>query len=296
MPIRLPLSTLAHLGIDPADFTVLRERPEHAVYRVRAGERCRILKVFEAGSGASAPAREVSVYGLLRELGVPTLPVYALSGSFLLIEDLRDSPDWRLAGEADMDSPAVGSAAAEWYRLLHRAGAAGLQPGGPAGFLTGWVEILDDAALAEVDQKLALEHLPIWQAVRRQIEPLKAAYRALPQTLNYQDFAAENLALSRSADPLRAVVFDYDCFTIGTAFSDCRNVLSSLRGAAREAFQAAYGPLDPAEAPLDTVLSTLEGLVVAARREHFPPWAQPLVESLRDGTFAADLYRAAGEV
>ncbi len=191
-----------------------------------------------------------------------------------------------------MGSPAVGVAVAGWYRSLHRAGAAVLRPGGPADFLTGWIEILDSASLAAAGQKLALDSLPAWQAVRRQIEPLKAAYRALPQTLNYQDFAAENLALSRAAGPLRAVVFDYDCFTTGTAYSDCRNVLGSLQGPAREAFLAAYGPLDSAQAPLDTLLSTLEGLVMAASREHFPPWAQPLVDSLKDGTFAADLDRA----
>ncbi len=292
--INLPPPDLARLGIDPGDYAILRQRDTHTVYRVRAGDQHRILKVFASGAaaGAPAPAREVRVYVLLRELGIPTLPVHALGDNFLLIEDLLDSPIWRLASEEDMGSPVVGVAVADWYRRLHRTGAAILHPGGSADFLTGWIETVNDASLAAAGQKLALDGLPIWQAIRCQVEPLKAAYRALPQTLNYQDFAAENLALSRAAGPLRAVVFDYDCFTTGTAYSDCRNVIGSLQGSAQEAFQAAYGPLDPAEALLDTALCTLEGLVMAASQEHFPFWAQPLLDSLCDGTFAADLDRA----
>jgi hypothetical protein len=124
------------------------------------------------------------------------------------------------------------------------------------------------------------------------IEALKARARVCPQTFNYEDFAGENLALSHDREPLRAIVFDYDCFTLGAAYSDWRNVTSSLKGAAQEAFAEAYGPVSETERRLDVPLSALHGLLEASRRENVPAWARPLLEDVESGELERSIRNA----
>jgi hypothetical protein len=115
------------------------------------------------------------------------------------------------------------------------------------------------------------------------LDVLLPAYRDLPQTLNYDDFALENLAVSRDV-PFRALLFDYGQLCIGPAASDWRNVVSGLRGKARQGFIKRYGQPDERERVLDDPLSILYALLVASRREHLPAWAEILVQWVRDGT------------
>jgi hypothetical protein len=267
----------------------LRVRPDHAVYRLSAGERSWILKTFDT----QQPAREVQVYRLLIRLGVPVLPVAALEDAYLVIEDLESSPVWRLARDEDMRRAEVGRAVAEWYQILHQVGSKYLhQVGGHVEFLSGWVERLDEQALRQAGLRLDIGGEPAWQMAVRELGRLKAIYHSYPQTFNYSDFAAENLAISREAvRPVQAVVFDYDCFSTGSAYGDYRNVAFSLEGPARDAFRELFGPVDPAEETLDTVLSTLEGISEAVKREKFPGWAEPLIPFVRSEDFARAVER-----
>jgi len=115
----------------------------------------------------------------------------------------------------------------------------------------------------------------------------------LPQTFNYNDFAVENMALSRAVQvPLRAIVFDYDQFSLGPAYSDWRNVVSGLRGASQSAFEEAYGGVNQHERILDEPLSILYGLVIACRRSQLPRWAVPLSEAARTGGLEGAIRRA----
>jgi hypothetical protein len=77
-----------------------------------------------------------------------------------------------------------------------------------------WFDALPSNALETVGQKLGISDEPVWQLAAANFETFKAQIRACPQTLNYNDFAAENLALS-SSTPLQAIVFDYDQFCLG---------------------------------------------------------------------------------
>jgi hypothetical protein len=280
------------LEIGPTDdirLEVLRARPDHAVYRLFAGERRWILKTFDP----QQTAREVEVYRLLTRLGVPVLPVAALGDAYLVIEDLESSPRWRLARDEDMRRAEVGRGVAEWYQILHRAGAVYLREvGGHIGFLSGWVERLDEQELRQAGFRLGIDNEPAWQMALHQLNRLKAVYHSYPQTFNYSDFAAENLAVSRGMDrPVQAIIFDYDCFTTGTAYGDYRNVVYSLEGEAREAFRESFGPVDPGEETMDTVLSTLEGIGEAAKHEKFPGWAAPLIPFIRSEAFVGDVER-----
>jgi hypothetical protein len=257
----------------------------HKVIRLQTGSASYILKWF-----SSPLPVEIQVYGLLERLGVPVLPVYALTERALLLEDLEYSQTWRLASEEDTAHAETGRAVAEWYRRLHAEGTEFLaSPDEKPVYLLPWIEEISLLVLEKAAVKLDLANAPGWSVLLEMVEPLKQSYRTLPQTFNYNDFYWVNLALSRSRDPLRAVVFDYDCFRTGAVCSDWRNVVYSLSGEGRAAFIEAYGPVSETERALDEPLSELYGLVIASRRETVPGWARPILEGIRSG----ELYQKA---
>lgn len=103
----------------------------------------------------------------------------------------------------------------------------------------------------------------------------------------------ENLALSREVGaPLHDVVFDYDCFTTGVKFSDWRNVVYSLYGAAKAAFAEAYGPISERERLMDEPLAILSGLIEASQRSKIPEWSLPLREAVVNGELEKSINRA----
>ena len=284
---------LGSLSIAPADVravSILRQTPGHSVHRIRLSGGSYVLKWFYDPDNSF----ELRVYALLEQVGVETLPVYGRTRQALLIEDLQNSRTWRLADPADMDQAETGRAVAKWYRSLHRAGQTALRdPGLRSSFLQTEVEQVTQPSLAEAGTVFGFQDLPVWHRAINCLEALKVKYLALPQTYNYNDFAAENLALSREeAQPRRAVVFDYDCFGTGAAVSDWRNVLGSLTGAANIAFIEAYGPVNEKDQLLDKPLATLYGLVVASQLGKFPGWAAPLIEAVTNGELEQSLGEA----
>lgn len=107
------------------------------------------------------------------------------------------------------------------------------------------------------------------------------------------DFHWTNLALSRKSGPgMEAVVFDYDLLGVGTRYSDVRNVVGSLSGAAVTGFREVYGGVDPGEQTLDRPLATLYALVSAARMAAFPKWDEESRQTVLNGNFRTDLLQA----
>lgn len=292
--VELPPSLDLHrLGLDPSEVTgvsILHESHGHALYRLTCGMRSFVLKWFSA----PGEAIEVRAYALLRQYGVPTLPLHGRADNALLLEDLEASSEWRLATEDDTKRAETGAAVAEWYRALHVAGFRLLSgPGAVPGFLRREIDALDARGLLGAAERLNLAGNPVWRLAAEHIEALKVATRALPTTLNYNDFDWTNLALSRVAIPaLRAVVFDYHLLGIGPAYSDYRNVSWSLSGPAREAFQAAFGPPDAREAVLDAATSVLYSLYTAAQLPRLPGWARDAVGEVTSGDLEAKLRQA----
>lgn len=286
-----PIDLSALPGIDPAAIcqaTLLRQSAGHVVYRLITADTGYILKWFTS----PAAALEIEIYSLLAAFDIETLPVIVHTDIALLLADLQFSPVWRLATHADMELATTGAAVAAWYRNLHSAGYTALAKSMalPHGLIP-WVAEVTPAALAQAGERLHLQAAPGWQAAVAASETLKTRYLALPQTFNYNDFAAENLALSRKL-PLQAVVFDYDCFRIGTAYSDWRNIAYSLHGAARDAFAAAYGSFSEQEKLMDEPLASLYGLIIASRRQRLPGWAQPLVADVVNGALERSIQQA----
>lgn len=281
----------ASLGLDPVKVTrveLIHQKHGNRLYRVRHGAQSCVLKWF----GDPVRATEVQSYTLLQELGVPTLPVYGRAQGALLIEDLVNSLVWRLAEEADVERPETGVAIARWYQALHSAGQRLLADSArvPA-FLQREVDALNAEAIIETGERLELADDPVWRLAADHIEPIKQAMRSLPETLNYNDFHWTNLALSRDKVPLRAIVFDYHLLGIGLRYSDCRNVVGSLRERAALAFWETYGAVDERERLLDEPTSVLYALLVASRRSRFPDWAQGCLRSVENAELEKSLRR-----
>lgn len=284
---------LSRLGIDPAE--VAEASPVHdghgsRVYRIVTARGSLILKWF----AESAQANEVRCYALLQRHGVPTLATHGWAEDAILLEDLESSSGWRPATAGDVESPDVGVAVAEWYRALHAAGRRVLaSPEQKPAFLQREADALTPAVVLETGQKLGLAADPVWRLAADSIEALVEAMRALPETLNYNDFHWSNLALSREqGQPLQAIVYDYHLLGIGLAYSDCRNVTSGLGGTAAAAFMEAYGPVDEQEALLDAPVSVLSGLSVAVQRPQLPAWSAALIRRSENGQLEKELRRA----
>jgi hypothetical protein len=265
----------------PEEIILLRTTGKHSLYRLACRQGNYILKWCNSPSDCNEP----KIYILLNRYGIPTLPVYEHTDRAIILEDLQSSTEWRLAEPSDMERAATGVALAEWYRDLHQAGREALKDSSlPPEGVFPWVGEITRTSLEKAGALLKLDHTPAWRMAIRQVEVLKGKYLALPQTFNYNDFAAENLALSRDQErPLRAIVFDYDCFASGAAYSDWRNVMYPPQGAAKASFQENYGPISEEERRLDQPLAILHGLVVASQREKTPSWASPLIKSVING-------------
>lgn len=280
---RLPLSCdLRSLGLDPGEVTtttLIHERHGNRLYRVQCGGGSFVLKWFRH------PHRETEVrsYALLEGLGVPTLPVHGRTDNALLLEDLANSPGWRLAERRDVERPETGAALADWYRAFHAAGRRLFAAESVPAFLRREVDALEPETVSTLGEKLGLADLPVWTFAAEHIETLKQAMAALPQTLNYNDFFWGNLALSRGAGPLRAIVYDFHLLGVGLAYSDCRNVVGSLGEGARQAFWEVYGPVDDRERILDEPTATLYGLFAAAQLPAMPAWVRPCLDQAVSG-------------
>jgi len=179
---------LCELGVKPEDVRhveLLCQRHGNALYRLHLGKRSLVLKWF----GDPAHSSEIPSYALLKEYGVPTLPVYGHTDNAILLEDLATSPMWRLAEQADVEREETGVAVAQWYLSLHAAGRKLLSdPDRVPSFLKREMDILDAAAILEIGEKLGCSTNPVWVLTADNIERLKRAVQSLPETLNYNDF------------------------------------------------------------------------------------------------------------
>ncbi len=285
---QLTLKSMKFDGVEQVE--VLRQRKGHTVYRISAKSGSFVLKCFQS----QVTAKEIQVYRLLQEHGVPTLPCHGIADNAILLEDLDFSKVWHRAYGSEMGLSSTGKAVADWYRTLHDVGFKVVgRFEGISEYLQSWIDIINESVLEEIGMALDVVSMRGWELALANCEKLKQKYRSFPQTFNYNDFAEENLALSEiRGSKQQAIVYDYDQFSVGTVYSDWRNVTYSLQGRAREAFIATYGEVSESEYRIDDVLSILHGLIVAVERDKFPEWALPLHNSIGNGELEQKIQSA----
>lgn len=267
---------LEKMGVRALAMELIRDKDGAAVARVDTAEGPRVLKAFHGGG----QAREIGNYAALAALGVPTLRVYAATGSALLMEDILESP-YRLGVAEDLGDARTAALVARWYRELHSRGHEYAAEHGAE--LYDENDALTPENLEWVKERTGTGALPVWRLIGENWEKIKAAVDGARRTLTYNDFYYTNLAVAR--DGGSALMYDYGLLGAGYAYADLRNVCSSLSGAAQEAFLGEYGPFDEREAEIDAVVSVLNGLISAYGRERLPAWSAGLIEELRGGLY-----------
>lgn len=249
---------------------ILRHKDGVLTRRVFTGEHSCIIKTFENPEFA----REIGNYRLLNSLNIPTLRVIAATERELVLEDIRENPNLRLGRGEDLRDPRVAAAIARWYRSLHDAGKMIDTEG-----LYDESDLFIPENIRPLPALTGTEGWEAWDLLERHFDEIRALLDSLPRTLTYNDFYWTNLAVSKDAK--EALMFDYDLMGRGYAYSDVRNVTVSLSPEAADAFLKAYGPTDPLESAVDEIVSVIVTLILAARREQFPAWAEPSRQALR---------------
>ena len=136
--------------------------------------------------------------------------------------------------------------------------------------------------IVSIKEKTGTQDAPAWLLLEQNYSAINDLLRKARRTITYNDFYYTNMVVAK--DKSSALMFDYNLLGKGYAYTDVRNVLSSLSEEAGKVFLDEYGTFDPVEKALDDVVSVVVTLHLACQRDVFPWWAQALLDEL-DTTF-----------
>lgn len=268
---------------DPA-CSLIRTKDQISLYRVEAGGKRYVLKVF----GKQEDAREIDNYLLLKELGIMTLPLLGHTANAIVLPDVTVSEHYRLGTESDMSDPKAARAAARWYKKLHERGREWLS--GSEKMLYDESDVITWENMERIAERTGTKEHALWKVLGEHFSLLRSRIDALPRTLTYNDFWWTNLIVAKDMES--AFMFDYNLLGKGTAYGDIRNVTCALSSEAAEAFREEYGIEGMEEQALaDSVISPLVTLSFACERESFPGWAQDSLEALKNGDILKKLSK-----
>ncbi len=267
---------LNKLGIACESISILQDKDGITVARIISDKKSYVVKCFQKDEHK----RELKNYRLLASLDIPTIWVIASTDSALLLEDIDCSSTYRLGIEEDMSDSVVARRIVVWYKQLHSQGYSYVCQHGEsmydeAGFFT--IE-----NIGCIKKKTGTQDAPAWALLEQNYDAINDLLRKTRRTLTYNDFYYTNMVVAR--DKSSALMFDYNLLGKGYAYTDVRNVLSSLSEEAGKAFIDEYGKFDPSEKALDDVVSVVVTLYLACLRDEFPWWAQALLDEI-DTTF-----------
>ena len=267
---------LNKLGIACDSFSILQDKDGVTVARIVSGEQTYVIKCFQKDEHK----RELENYRLLASLSIPTIRVIASTDSALLLEDIDRSISYRLGIEEDMSDPVVARQIAAWYRQLHSQGYSYVCQHGESMYDEADFFTLENMGC--IKEKAGTQGAPAWVLLEQNYAAINDLLHKTRRTITYNDFYYTNMVVAK--DKSSALMFDYNLLGKGYAYTDVRNVLSSLSEEAGKAFLDEYGEFDPVEKALDDVVSVVVTLYLACKRDVFPWWAQSLLDEL-DSTF-----------
>lgn len=273
------------MGVINATYTRIQSKAGIHVYRVNANGKSLILKLFDNPHDTC----EITNYHLLQSLGIQTLPLLGETATAILLPDVTEAPNFRLGIDSDMNDPQIATALAKWYKTLHTKGSAYLLRNHPT--LYDETDMVTPQNISHVAEATGTADNPLWRTFADNIHIIRHRIDALPRTLTYNDFYYTNLVVSD--DQQSAFMLDYNLLGKGYAYSDIRNVTSSLSEEAEKAFVDTYDLDDTIErqAVVDAVLSPIITLCYACKRDCFPSWAKPSLEQVKDGRVLTHLYQ-----
>lgn len=256
---------------------IIQQKDGVTVARVRCDRDTVILKAFEK----TEYRREIENYALLNSLHIATPRIIAQTDRALLMEDLQQSPRWRLGTHADMSDIHTAQNLARWYRALHDNGAA--YDCAHRQRLYDESDYFTRKNLENVLLRSGTSDSPAARLLISHFDDISAMVLALPRTLTYNDFYYTNFAVAR--DNSAAMMYDYNLLGKGYRYNDVGNVLASLSPAAGEAFLAEYGEIDPREKLLHNVISLPITLHLAYGRDIFPGWAKAALAEMQSEAY-----------
>lgn len=267
---------LNKLGIACESISILQDKDGITVARIISDKKSYVVKCFQKDEHK----RELKNYRLLASLDIPTIWVIASTDSALLLEDIDCSSTYRLGIEEDMSDSVVARRIAVWYKQLHSQGYSYVCQHGES--MYDEADFFTIENIVCIKKKTGTQDAPAWALLEQNYDAINNLLRKTRRTLTYNDFYYTNMVVAR--DKSSALMFDYNLLGKGYAYTDVRNVLSSLSEEAGKAFIDEYGKFDPSEKALDDVVSVVVTLYLACLRDEFPWWAQALLDEI-DTTF-----------
>jgi len=260
------------------EINLIREKFGISVFRVFSGGASYVGKYFSEEQLHGR--KEIQYYQILQSIGVPTLEMLAHTDCLMLLKDIEASETYRLGTEQDMSGCAIARLIAAWFKQLHNSGrnCEGLQG---LDLLDHPEEDLSTKNITNAIEKSNSHENPFWALLLEHIEGIKNAYARLCDTITYNDFWWDNMAVAR--DGASALMFDYNCMYRKYAYADIRHILSVLSKQAGAAFLEAYGPYSAEEKAFEDVFFPLTGLLSAYQMEAFPSWAHAFTDMLHSG-------------
>ena len=262
------------LGVIPNNIEEIRIKDGVCLYRLHCCSDTFVLKCFDERQDPVEP----EYYSLLNQAGVSTPAVMGMTGRAILMEDLTRSRRWRLGAQPDMNDPVVAQNLAQWYKTLHEASDQILPQ------RDHWYSeygLITAANLRIAAQRTRSLSENVWELTIEHLDRLMELINDLHPVINYNDFYYTNLAVGQNTQ--EAMMFDYNCMGKGYRAADIRNVCASLDPKAATAFCESYGPIDEFEFRADDVISGLTTLVMAAKRDEVPWWAEESIRAVKSG-------------
>lgn len=263
---------LNKLSIVCNTFSVLQDKDGITVARIASGGKSYVLKCFQKDEHK----RELENYRLLAALDIPTIRVIASTDSALLLQDIGCSSIYRLGMQEDMSDPDVARRIAVWYKLLHSHGYGYICQHGESKY--DEADFFTFENIAFIKEKTETQNAPAWVLLEQHYAAIHDQLCRARRTLTYNDFYYTNMVVAK--DKSSALLFDYNLLGKGYAYTDVRNVLSSLSEEAGKAFLDEYGEFEPIEKALDDVVSVVVTLYRACLRDKIPWWAQALLNEM----------------
>lgn len=264
---------LKKINIPYSTIDLIQNKDGVIVARVQSDAKSYIIKYFQNEDFK----REITNYQLLDALNIPTVKVFGLTDSAILMEDVSQSDFFRLATKEDLDDVVLASKIAEWYKLLHTSSDNFVKES--IAELYDETDFITKENIAFIKDKTGTQNLPVWKLINDNFDIIVSKIKSIPRVLTYNDFYYTNLIVAK--DKSSAFMFDYNLLGKGYVYSDIRNVCYSLGEDAKKAFLETYGEFDKSEIIVDDVASVLITLYHACQRKTFPCWASSTLNELK---------------
>ncbi len=260
------------------DLKEMRIKDGIYLYRFTYKELKCVIKYFKN----EAYRREIFYYLLFKELNIPTINLYYINESSIILEDINESKHYRLGQKEDLGHPKVAKGLIKWYQTFHKKSTLYLNENKALlKELYSEYDCVTKDVVIDVLNKSNVLHHEYWQLFLKEFNRIKSLIEKHTVCLTYNDFYYTNFIVSKDFEEV--IMYDYNFIGKGFIYSDIRNVSASLKGEAKETFLNHYTKYEPIEKAIDEIFSPIFTLYEAYKRDVFPNWANDELRKIKSG-------------